>query len=148
MEEVLGDEDLDLLARAPCWIFVLVAAADGRIDAKERKRLRELLGREDAFATHWMRIALERASQRLDAILDTLDAEPERALDEIERVADLAERHLDPEGAREVKHDLLAFGKAIAKASGGVLGMGSRIDRNEELAIARLGTLLRFGEAP
>jgi tellurite resistance protein len=144
MNDGLDGDDLELLARAACWAFVLVAAADGRIDTKERARLRQLLGQSDAFATRWMRDALAHASERLDAILDALDAEPERALDDLRRVADMAEQRLTADEAHELKHDLLAFAKAIAKASGGVLGLGSRIDAQEERAIGRLGTLLRF----
>jgi tellurite resistance protein len=145
MTEPLDDDDLEILARAPCWVFVLVAAADGTVDAKERKRLRELLGRTDAFATPWMRDAIGRASERLDPILDALDAEPKRAVPDLTRVADLAEQHLPAEQAHELKHDLLAFAKAIAQASGGgVLGLGNKIDWKEELVIGRLASILRF----
>jgi tellurite resistance protein len=147
MTDALDEDDLALLARAPCWVFVLVAAADGKVDAKERARLRELLNRQDAFASSWMRDAIARTSERLDAILDDLDAHPKRAIPDLTRVADLAEQHLAPEEAHALKHDLLAFAKAIAKASGGVLGMGSKIDPREETAIARLGAVLRF-DAP
>lgn len=136
--------DEDLLARAPFWVFMAVAEADGKIDKKERNRFRALLEESDSFDTDWMKKALAKAKDRHDEILAKIEGDPSRVKDELQAVADHAEKQLSAEEAHAFKHDLLSLGKTIAEASGGVLGFGDRIDDSEKEALSLLIKLLRF----
>ena len=136
--------DTRLLARAPCWVFVVVAAADGKVDDKERRRFDGLLGQGDAFRTEWMKTALAGAASELDPILADLDGSADRAHADLAKLADEAEAKLDADEAFAFKRDLLSLGKTIAEASGGILGFGEKIDDREVEAIARLAATLRY----
>lgn len=136
--------DEELLARAPFWVFMAVAEADGKIDSKERGRFRALLEEGDSFDTDWMKKALAKAKDRHDELLSKIESDPSKVKEELQAVADQAEQQLSNEEARAFKHDLLSLGKTIAEASGGILGFGDRIDDSEKEALALLIKLLRF----
>lgn len=139
-----GPIDMHLLARAPCWVFVVVAAADGKVDDRERRRFDGLLGQGDQFRTEWMRTALAGAASELDPILSNLDDALGRARADLETLADEAEARLEADEALDFKRDLLSLGKTIAEASGGILGFGEKIDDSEVEAIGHLADILRY----
>ncbi|MFW6085921.1 MAG: hypothetical protein ACODAG_01855 [Myxococcota bacterium] len=136
--------DDELLARALGWVYVLVSTADGRMDRKETRRFMQLLDRDDAFESAWMKRAMEQAKVQSKMVIDGMASDPDACLPELERLGTAADEQLPADEARAFKHDLLAFGKAIARASGGVLGVGSKIAGSEAETLGRLATLLRY----
>lgn len=144
MTDSANEVDEAMLARAPCWVFRVVAEADGKVDRRERKRLQELLRERQAFTTDWMKTALAKAEENLDTVMAEIDRDPNRVKSELRALADQAEQRLSEQEARAFKHDLLSLGKTIAEASGGVLGFGEKIDDTEKEALSLLISVLRY----
>ncbi|WP_435103311.1 hypothetical protein [Arhodomonas sp. AD133] len=128
-----SEENILLLARAPCLVFLLVAAADGSIDKKEIKRFAKLLRHKDYRE---LGAAIQQSGLSVLQLMTSVRQQTDDPLEELKRVSGLLDRHLKPGAAGAFKATLLAFAKAIAEASGGFLGLfGSKISKEEKAAL-------------
>jgi len=106
--------------------LVEVAWADGTLDAKERRAIVERSGVErDSTAATLLEAWLER---RPDPRLHTAWTNLVQALCE----------QLDRDGVDRLKSGVLERAAAVAAASGGILGVGSKVSRAEAETLKRL----------
>jgi tellurite resistance protein len=110
---------------AAFWLTPLIeiAWADGKVDASERARIMEA-------ARH---ANLEKSSPAYELLEQSLREKPtgERARVWRAYAKDLSGR-LDANERRRVREDLMTRARAIAEASGGILGMGKKVSPNEQ----------------
>jgi len=126
-------EATQLLTRAPILVFLMVAAADGKVDRKEAKRFAKLLQSPD-YEIFTALFALSDVSP-LD-LLEQVQASLTDPKAELEAVRHAIDSTLAPDNAINFKAGLLNLGKEIAEASGGLFGIfGSKISDEEKLAI-------------
>jgi len=132
-------EDMKTLTRSPLLVFMLVAAADGKVDKKEMEGFQKVVMQVMATATPLLRDAMSRLLPQLDEHLQALrNVDP---VEELERLtAILDSQH--PQEARQFKEDLMGVAVQIAESSGGFLGFGSKISKDEKAAIAGIGVVL------
>lgn len=131
----------DRLALAPLLVFKLVAAADGQIDRKERDQLVQLCEQADVFPSPLFRDAVRTLMQDYDRLF----AEAQDGyLDPVEalKAAGVALDTSHPEASAEFKQCLIRWGRAIARASGGVLGVGKNVGRQETQVLALIAAAL------
>jgi hypothetical protein len=123
MELGIRGETVAALSIVP---LVEVAWADGALDAKERRAVVDRAG----VARESMEGAL------LEAWLDRRP-DPKLLTAWTHLVQGMCE-HLDPDGAARLKTGLLERAGAVAAASGGLFGVGSKVSRSEAAMLARL----------
>jgi hypothetical protein len=114
--------------------LVEVAWADGALDAKERRAVIERAG----VARGSMEGAL------LEAWLDRRP-DPKLLTAWTHLIQGMCE-HLDADGAARLKAGLLERAGAVAAASGGLFGVGSKVSRSEAAMLAKLEAA--FGPGP
>lgn len=113
--------------------LVVVAWADGSVDPKERKAVLE---------------AAEGAGiSKSDAPYALLNAwlevrPPENFMDAWEGYAGELRDVLDKEQRETVRRDIVERARSVADAAGGVLGLGSRISRDEKDVLKRIEAAL------
>jgi hypothetical protein len=106
--------------------LVEVAWADGELDAKERRAIVEHAGLpRDSTAGALLEAWLDH---RPDAKLMTAWTQTVQAI----------RSQLAPDAAARVKTSLLEKARAVAAASGGMLGLGSKVSRAEADMLAKL----------
>jgi len=133
--ESLTTEDQRTLRCAPLWMLHLVGGADGKVDKKEWEALRFALRREgplDIGLVGQVFGAVSENYEKMDE--ETLNAGIP-AIDGLSSTGQLLDRACSPGESQHFKEALLALGSAVAEASGGVLGVGSKICGAERQAI-------------
>lgn len=106
--------------------LVEVAWADGAVDAKERRAIVDRAGvAHDSTAGALLEAWLDR---RPDPKLLTAWTQLVQAMSE----------QLGPDGAARLKTDLLDRARAVAAATGGLFGVGSKVSASEAAILAKL----------
>lgn len=106
--------------------LVEVAWADGALDAKERRAIVE-------------RAAVDRDSTAGALLEAWLDRRPDpKLLIAWTHLVQAMSEQLGPDGAARLKTGLLERARAVATATGGLFGVGSRISASEAAMLAKL----------
>ena len=136
-----GADDARTLSRAPLLVFLLVAAADGKLDRKEFKKFGEVLEQAANCPSPRLRQAINDMLPTMATIFEDVTQEHFNPIDELQRVAQIMDTQY-PAEARVFKESLLSLAIQVAQASGGFLGFGNKIDKDEEEAIAAVAITL------
>jgi tellurite resistance protein len=128
-ELVRQDIDSDTVAALALVPLVEVAWADGNIDDKERTAV--LSAAEQA--------GLSRESAAFQLLEGWLAVQPGRRVMAAwkDYVGSLANT-LSPQAKATLRQDLLGRARAVAKAAGGFLGLGSKVSRSEQAVLDEL----------
>lgn len=134
------------IAAAPVIVFMLVAAADGQVDAREVTAFGKKLTASLASPGRVMKGAVTRALPNLAFLTEKL------AESGVERMAGLlvaARQMVDETVGRREGHRfasaLYALGESVASASGGgFFGLGNKISAEERVILDGLKELLRI----
>jgi tellurite resistance protein len=135
-------EDFEALKRSPFLVFFIVAAADGKVDKKELLSFIEILSDPEKYSNGLLNRIVTNVINDVSIIVTTL---ADSSLDYIEELGNLRriiDDNLPPEEAIAFKMCLLLIAKEIAEASGGFLGFGSKISKDEKVAIAAIAMCL------
>ena len=125
--------DLEHLACAAPFVFLLVAAADGSIDKKELKRFSQLMAEEEYAILAAVMTQSGLGIEQLLAACKNRLADP---VNELMSLGQIIDNRLPTDTALEFKAALLKFGHAIAQSSGGFLGFGRKVDKQEAAVLA------------
>jgi len=130
--EGLTGEDWAKLAKAPCLVFFLVASADGSIDKKEMILFGTILQKHAAIPSPVFSKIIKIAQANIEALMtEIMNAEVPVPQQLLEIASLLQSGKIPREEAIVIAQCLCALGKAVASASGGFLGFGSKISRKE-----------------
>jgi len=131
----------DRLSRVPLLIFKMVAGADGTVDWRERDKLAQMCERVNEFSSPLFRAAVGKLVQDYDRIF----AEMQRSKLEPAEELQAAGAELDasyPGESVEFKQCLMHWGRGIAQASGGILGVGKKMGKQEAMVLKGIATAL------
>lgn len=132
-------EESEMLARAPLLVFLLVAAADGKVDKKELAGFEAIIDVVMEGASPLLRKAMSEMLPQMERFLgEMLGRNP---VEDLQRIAAILDAHY-PEEAEVFKRSLVAIAIKIANSSGGFLGLGSKISKDEKMAIAAIAVAL------
>ncbi len=143
MKERFSAEEWSTLSILPAFVFVRVAGADSEIDDLEIKSMRELLGRPDQCMDPLHgQILADLTQDDLDVVLG-----PGASLssEQFETITTLLRERLDYDEYHRFAASLLDHGMRIARASGGFLGLGSKVSGVERKALDSLARALDLG---
>lgn len=129
------------IAKGPAIVFLMVAAADGVIDKKEVGALQKIVKEMHTHESKLFRVALTILVSDLQATIESCSAPL------LENLAALAEvvgsvREVFPDQAEQYCAALYDLGESVAKSSGGFLGMGKKIGKEEEATLNLLRGIL------
>lgn len=142
----LTERQWPAIAAAPVIVFMLVAAADGKVDARELsafgKKLTESLG----GSSRVMKGAAIRAVPNLELLVQKLT---EGGVEQMAKLLLAARQLVDEAAGRGEGHRfasaLYALGESVASASGGgFFGLGNKISADERVILDGLKKLLRL----
>lgn len=136
----------EMLAQTPLLVFMLVAAADGKVDKKEQATLAKLCENVEQFPSPLFQSAVGTMVENAERYFGLFQAE---GFDCGESLGDAIEVLEDehPGEAQAFKESLMAWGNAIAEASGGFLGFGSKIGEEEAASLANIASLIGLNGA-
>lgn len=136
------EADWQAVTLAPLWVFDAVARADKKDpDDKERAAFAAAIKAiPHAFFTAFVYANLRKNVDALTAVQRSAAREPLQALGEIDT---LLRNYPKQHEAEEYRRDLVALAQTIAGASGGVLGLGSKVSDREAAVIGRIRAVLR-----
>jgi uncharacterized tellurite resistance protein B-like protein len=121
--------DRDTLAAFALYPLVEVAWADGEVDERERQ----------AFLAAAAELGLSPGTPGHDALREFLRESPrEEARKAWFAWAAELKRKLDPSERQQVREGLLRRARAVAEASGGILGLGRRISAGEQKVLTAI----------
>jgi hypothetical protein len=113
--------------------LIEVAWADGSLDPNERRAVVD-------------RVGAARGTPASDLIEAWLDRRPDpKLLTAWKHVIQGMCEHLGPEGAARLKTSLLERARAVAAATGGLFGIGSKVSRAEAAMLAKLEAAFHSG---
>jgi tellurite resistance protein len=139
-------EEWETLLKAPVLVFLLVAAMDGKVDEKEVKGFQKILREAATYKSELLRNILIATMDKIPAILAQILSSSGDAGRTLQQVKAIAEAKLPVEEAKLFKQSLLYVGKQIAESSGGFLGFGSKISKEEKAALNAVALLLGVTE--
>ena len=145
VDRSLSEAHWALVENAPLAAFSLIAGADGSVDRKEQnvlaRRMTASLVRYDDSPI--LVTAVRRAAPELEDRLADLAKKPAQELTMMVAAARQAVR--DDAGtaaAERFSAALYAMAYQVARASGGMLGLSSKINKNEKAALNELKRVL------
>ena len=119
----------------------MIAAADGKIDKKEAEAFGTILAMSDFAKTPLLRDTLKEArDQFLPLMASVLGGEKSPQLQMVEFLQAL-DSYPESE-SKPIRKALYGLGYEVANASGGFLGFGSKISKEERVALDGLRTML------
>lgn len=141
----LTERQWTAIAAAPVIVFMLVAAADGKADAKEISAFGKKLTENLASGSRVMKGAVMRAAPNLQLLIEKLT---ETGVEGMAGLLVAARQMVDETLGRGEGHRfasaLYALGESVASASGGFFGFGNKISAEERVILNGLKKLLRI----
>lgn len=127
--ENLREEEIDVLLKAPIYVAILIAGADGNIDKSERKEAVEVARSKQSRAreqlVEYYKLVGETFEQKFNQLIDELPDSPEersKVLTTELRKLNFIFPKMDKIFGVKLYASLKELAKKIAEASGGILG--------------------------
>ena len=142
-EQQFTSEDIEILAYTPIIAFFMVAAADGDIDKKEVTAFQKQLVAGFETESDMFRLALLTVISRFEEMIGHVLSGQIDIQTHFQQLNELTTAKMSDQETLQFKVSLLTLAKAVAEASGGILGIfGSKISKSEQQALAALTVLL------
>jgi len=138
-----NDAEWKIISYGPVLAFIWIAASDGKVDQKEVasfSRSLDVLGAQEKHRGICRMIQL--ASANIEEILSKLLSGKENPVVMLDTFRSVIDNRFSKEEANIMKGSLLYIGHKVAESSGGFLGFGSKISKDEKNAMAALAGLL------
>lgn len=139
----LTESDWQVMAEGPILAFLLVASADGKVDKKEIAEFGKVLTVLAMQQTHpVVARMMSMAYHNLDGILQHLFSGQLNPAKKMQAFTTLVNQRFTDEEAQMIKSSLMFLAEKVASSSGGFLGFGPKISKDEKEAIGALAFLL------
>lgn len=137
-------EEWQLITDGPEWVFAALAAADGNVammtKAKESKAFKDVLKNYTSSSSLVQEVVGDETKVSKEVKRATL-SDAEQALEEINALIDTKFTSSDADQYRKF---LTSIADSVAEAAGeGALGIGKKISKNEEKALAKVKEALK-----
>ena len=143
-DSLFEDEEWNLLEKAPIYVFLFVAAADGRIEAQEAESFVNVLASMYERTNELYRRIITRIMPGLEPLLQEVIAEKTDMIEALRAVNDLVNRKMSPDEAREFKEGLFFIGQKVAEKPSDQSGEMLTISETEKKALAATAIILEL----
>lgn len=140
-----SEDDFELLKQSVFLVFFLVAAADGKVDKKELIAFVTLLSNPEKINNSLLNRIVTNVISDAPAIVTEIARQDINYIEELRRLKTVINKNLSAGDANAFKLSLILLGKEIAEASGGFLGFGSKISKDEKAALGAIALCLGVG---
>ena len=131
------------IAKAPILAFLMVAAADGKVDKKELEGFGKVITGLAAQQKHKaVARMMQTAFGNIETMVPALISDMGNAVATFESVTKLIDSRFGKEDAMMIKSSVLFLAREIAESSGGFLGFGPKISKDEKMALVAIMSLL------
>ena len=137
--------EFQLLCRVPFLVFFLVATSDGRVDSKEIAAFGKQLLTADKYASPLLTRIVTNVVNDVPRLVAEVLEQPPAFASELRQVRALIDRRSSPAEGHRFGEAVLAMARDIASASGGFFGLGGKISKREQLALAVTADSLQLG---
>jgi len=127
--EPLREDEIDVLLKAPVYVAILIAGADGKIDKTERKQAVDVARHKQSRAREqlsaYYKIVGDQFEQNFYSLVDALPSGTEERTQAVSielRKLNFILPKIDKKFGTKLYASLKDLAKKIAEASGGVLG--------------------------
>lgn len=137
----LKESEQQIMMDAPVWVGILIGCADGKMTSQELKRIGEVI-KTKTFSEHndvhylYTELAKNNLEENITGLFGQLTGTPEEksklASDKLAELNPILVR-LNPTYAKQYRDSLHDVAVEVAKAAGGVLGIGSISHDEKEL---------------
>lgn len=135
-------EEFASLKLSPFLVFFIVAAADGKVDKNEINAFARILMEAGKLGNALFNRIVTNVIDEVPRLLQEASSQGLNFLEELGRIRGLLEERLCAEDASAYKKTLMQLGREIAEASGGFLGIGNKVSKEEKAALALLSICL------
>lgn len=135
-------EDFEVLKQAPFLIFYLVATADGKIDKKELAKFFSVISDLSNYKSPLTHKVITNIINDISKMVIEISHKEMSYPAELAKLRVIIDDNLPAEEANKFKMDLVAMGKKIAEASGGFLGLGNKISKEEKTVLNAIAVFL------
>lgn len=137
-----SQEEFESLRLAPFLVFFQVACSDGKLDKKEVAKFIELLSEGNKYENPLLNRVITNVISDIPAMLNAVFEQERDTSSLMLEVRKVVDARAGSEAGEAFAHALLAMGRDIASASGGFFGFGSKISKDERMALAHLAVCL------
>ena len=131
----------DMLARAAFVTFMMIAAADRKVDKRELATLEKLCLNPRQFPSALFRTAVAAIARNPDRYSNGLQTGGFHFMDTLAEAIKFLEQER-PDEAQAFKESLMAWGRAIAEAPRGFVGLGKKMGKVEAATLAAIAGLI------
>jgi uncharacterized tellurite resistance protein B-like protein len=124
-------------------VFFGVAASDGKVDGKEIEAFAQGINATLAHKSLLAREVFESVNNNLSDLLARYKADQRNQLKMLMDVADILEKSAPADQRDSFKRDLMSIAVHVANATGGFLGLGDKIGKDEKSALMTMAVALR-----
>ena len=135
-------EEFEVLKQAPFLIFFLVAASDGKVDKKEVVAFANLLSDPNKITNPLLIRIITNVINNTREMLADMATRKLDFVGELTKLGSVVDNNMPEAEANAFKVSLLSMAVEIAGASGGFLGFGSKISKEEKASIAGIALCL------
>lgn len=132
----------DSLVFAPFIVFMLVSAVDGKIDKKEYDAFLKIMQSPEKYKSAVLNRLASDGISKANGILEKLVVRSKELPQLLYMIVNYIDKSMEQDERRSFKHALYTIGEDIAKSSGGFLGFGSKISKEEQAALDALESIL------
>lgn len=145
-QDLFSSEEWQTLRFSLLWVFYAIAEVDGVIDAEEGRTLLSVFGGGLELNDELANELMASAAADPQALMDAIEKDGRGVPMGIKEVAEIVEKNLDAEKARNFKRTLVFLGAVFAKASDEIPGEStkSRVSEAERMAIVTVAAILRL----
>jgi tellurite resistance protein len=128
------DEEWRTLEKAPIWAFLVIAAADNKVDPKEVKAFSKELAEAGLYRDELAREVFSSCGTDFADVFQSCLLAPQEALTSLRGAGQLLDRK-GGEHAEHFKQAVLMICKNVAEASGGIFGGKISKDEKERMML-------------
>lgn len=142
IQDKFTSEEWDVLSSSPISIFCLVAGADGSIDKKEFMEFAKIILGLKHFDHELIKAVYASTVDGIEAKFNNVIKNLETIKSYVKRVRPILKGKVEDKVVDEFCKSLLFLGHKVASASGGFLGFGSKVSKEEKEMLIRIATML------
>ena len=131
----------DRLSRAAFATFMMIAAADRKVDKRELATLEKLCTNPRRFPSALFRTAVAAIARNPDRYFNELQTGAFHFVDTLGEAIKFLEQER-PDEAQAFKESLMAWGRVIAESRGGFVGLGKQMGKAEASTLATIAGLI------